>query len=929
MSAKEAAGHVHIVLAIVCGLAGGLLADSPAGAAFGLLSGILAAEVLALRKRIARLEKERQPAGPPATERVVEFEIEDEPLSTGSSSGMKARPFASDLPPPAASPPRTEPDRRPAPQPASAGLLGRATSGIESTGTLLKNFFTTGNVVLKTGLVVLFFGVAFLLKYAAQRNIVPIELRLAAVALGGLGLLAAGWKLRARALFYGLGLQGGGVGVLYLTVFAAAKLYHLLPASLALAVMVGLVALSGALAVLQEARVLAFFGLTGGFLAPVLMSSGGGNHVLLFSYYALLNASILGISWFRAWRELNLAGFLFTFVISGLWGYTSYQPEHFSTTEPFLVLFFLFYVAISVLFALRQPLDLRGYIDTPLVFGLPLVAFGLQVGLVNDMEHGLALSALALGLFYAGLATVLWGRLQEGMRLLVEAFLAMAVVFGSLAVPLALDGEWTASTWALEGAALIWVGIRQNRFPARAFGLLLQLGGGLALLAAGDPFVENGPPFVNRFFLGSGLTAAAGLFSGWYLGRHRHKLRAIELRLPLPVLFLAWALLWWFGAGLEEVRDVFSYRDRRDGAVLFCTLSFHVLGMLGGRLEWPALNRATFGFLPVLCLAALPTLALGDTPPHFLTDWGRLAWPLAFAVQYLLLRRQEERWPPRLMAGGHAVSFWCLLAVLSHEAAWWVGRLPELAPAWALATRGLLVAAPVLLIIRRGARLGWPVRGRLELYLDLGLLGPVLFLAFWCFSSFLEPGTPAPLTYLPLANPLELAQLLVLLVLFFWARACAEKPPASLSGLPVATPFILTSLLLFLWLNSTAARVIHHFASTPFTVAAMFHSVVYQATLSILWTLTALLITVRATRGGRRQLWFTGAGLLGLVVLKLFLVDLSGTGTVGRIVSFLAVGSLMLAIGYFSPLPPHRQATPGVGSGLDEPPTADDTQHLL
>jgi uncharacterized membrane protein len=57
-------------------------------------------------------------------------------------------------------------------------------------------------------------------------------------------------------------------------------------------------------------------------------------------------------------------------------------------------------------------------------------------------------------------------------------------------------------------------------------------------------------------------------------------------------------------------------------------------------------------------------------------------------------------------------------------------------------------------------------------------------------------------------------------------------------------------------------------------------------------------------RRARRRPWLAGAGLLAVVVVKLFLVDLDGSGTVARIVSFLGVGLLMLVMGYFCPLPP-------------------------
>ena len=104
--------------------------------------------------------------------------------------------------------------------------------------------------------------------------------------------------------------------------------------------MVLIAALSAALAVLQGSPAFALLAITGGFLAPILASSGNGDHVVLFSYYVVLNAAILVIAWFKAWRPLNLAGFVFTFVIATLWGVLHYRPEDFATTEPFLILFF-------------------------------------------------------------------------------------------------------------------------------------------------------------------------------------------------------------------------------------------------------------------------------------------------------------------------------------------------------------------------------------------------------------------------------------------------------------------------------------------------------------------------------------------------------------------------------------------------------------
>ena len=94
---------------------------------------------------------------------------------------------------------------------------------------LLREYFTGGNTLVRVGIVILFFGVAFLLRYAAEHTHVPIEFRLSGVALGGIILLVLGWRLRTQRAGYALALQGGAVGILYLTIFAGLKIYSLLP----------------------------------------------------------------------------------------------------------------------------------------------------------------------------------------------------------------------------------------------------------------------------------------------------------------------------------------------------------------------------------------------------------------------------------------------------------------------------------------------------------------------------------------------------------------------------------------------------------------------------------------------------------------------------------------------------------------------------
>ena len=135
---------------------------------------------------------------------------------------------------------------KPPPRPASIPVAAWAPPAwVEAA----RSWLFGGNTVVRVGVVVLFFGVAFFLNYAADQGWFPIGLRLSGAALAGLGLLAVGWNLRDSRREYALTLQGGGVGIVYLTAFAAVNVYDLIGVGVGLGVMVVLVVLGAVLAV--------------------------------------------------------------------------------------------------------------------------------------------------------------------------------------------------------------------------------------------------------------------------------------------------------------------------------------------------------------------------------------------------------------------------------------------------------------------------------------------------------------------------------------------------------------------------------------------------------------------------------------------------------------------------------------------------------
>ncbi|MEK6551496.1 MAG: DUF2339 domain-containing protein [Pseudomonadota bacterium] len=766
--------------------------------------------------------------------------------------------------------------------------------------TATREFLFGGNTAVRIGVVVLFFGVAFLLKYAADRNLFPVELRLTTAALGGLVLLVFGWRLRLRLPGYALALQGGAVGILYLTVFAALRLYHLIPPALAFGLLALVAVFSAVLAVAQNARSLAVLGAAGGFLAPVLASTGAGQHVLLFSYYALLNAGILAIAWFRAWRSLNLLGFVFTFVIGALWGRKYYQPDLFASTEPFLILFTLMYIGIAVLYALRQPLKLTGLVDGTLVFGVPLIGFTLQAVLLRPYEFGLAWSALALGGLYLSLAMLLWRRLAEKSRLLTESFLALGIGFATLAVPLAFDGRWTAAAWALEGAALLWVGVRQQQRLARWAGALLILASGFFYLhdATTNPSALL-TPVLNGHYLGGALIAIAALFGSWTLNRHRERLGSLDK--VIAVMLFVWGLLWWLGSGSDEIERHLIRATRAAANVGLVALTVVLLELLGRRFRWAMASRvAPWGIVAMFpLLLAFSLLRVS----HPLADYGYLAWPAAFAIHFWVLRRGETQRPAGLGVA-HAIGWWWLALIAALELHWQIDHQVAAAGTWSAIAWALVPTALLLWTGSAPSQRLWPWRTQ-PAYLTLGSAPIAVALALWVFMAALSlRGSAWPLPYVPLLNPLDVALAFALFALSAWLLRLQRHHPGSADSRRVVT--IGLALLAFLWLNSALVRAFHHLAGVPFEFEAILRSQLVQAGFSVFWSVLALATMVLATRRGWRAVWIAGAVLLGVVVVKLFLVDLAKTATLARVVSFLSVGVLLLIVGYLSPVPPRR-----------------------
>ena len=541
---------------------------------------------------------------------------------------------------------------------------------------------------------------------------------------------------------------------------------------------------------------------------------------------------------------------------------------------------------------------MRHYVDGTLVFGTPVVAMALQMQLVRELHHGRAYSALGAGLFYLGLAAWLHRTRRDTLRLLMESFIALGIAFLTLAVPLWLDDAWTAATWALEGAALVWMGLRQERRLATASGAVLQLAAAVSFLWQMGGAVAH-EPLANAQFVGAVLLSAAGLLSALRAQRPSAVLAPMG-QIPSH-LFLAWGLCWWLWAGQQEIQ-AFVPPTWREGALLTWFAATALACGAGVRpLSWPALRVPALLILPTLWVAAFLWLS---RDLHPVASGGWLAWPLGFAAVWASLWWHESSLPARVAGQAHGWTVWLLALLLSWELQWQVQQATVPGTVWAAAAWALpailLLAALASNVVERW----WPLRAAQAAFRGWVALGLGAVLGGWLLWINVSDALASPLPYVPIFNPLDVVVMLALWAAGRWLMKVWQDGTALFRREQQRMLIGVLVGLTFCWLNAVLLRTVHYWGGVPYRLTDLFADTVVQAALSIFWTILALGAMLWANRSLQRVVWFGAAALMALVLAKLFLVDLARIGTVARIVSFLGVGGLMLVIGYYSPLPP-------------------------
>ncbi|MCB1099083.1 MAG: DUF2339 domain-containing protein [Verrucomicrobiae bacterium] len=277
-------------------------------------------EVLLLHTRLRNLERTERVKESTAPAMIPERKVEQRPVATAPPTPTP-RPTQTPPPIPAtkATPRTVVKVAKQSPPPAPKKPLNWEA-------------FMGGKLFAWIGGLALFLGLAFFVRYSFEQNLIPPAARVILGSLAGAGLLIGGWFVKRKTYeVTSQTLCATGILTLYACVFASSHaFYGFFNMPVAFVLMAAVTATAFTIAVRLNGQVVAILGLLGGFLTPVLLSTGNDHSVALFSYIAVLDIGLAAIAFKQRWRHLVVLAAIATVLMQAGWAIS-----HFTAAKAF------------------------------------------------------------------------------------------------------------------------------------------------------------------------------------------------------------------------------------------------------------------------------------------------------------------------------------------------------------------------------------------------------------------------------------------------------------------------------------------------------------------------------------------------------------------------------------------------------------------
>jgi len=444
--------------------------------------------------------------------------------------------------------------------------------------------------ILIAGVIAVIFGMGFFLKYAYDNDWIGPLGRVIIAAIAGLVALAVGEVTRRRG--YGIvakGVTALGFVILYLAVFGAYPYYKLFTSPTpAFALYILVTAAAMLYAVSLDDIVVAFISLLGGFLTPVLVSTGENRPMALFTYTLILGVGAMLCSYYRKWRAVNLLAFVGTFLLYMGWFEKFYRPEILKVTEgapeqmtialAWLGVFFGVYLLLPLLYELVKKVKAKQEDVLLVLANAAIVFYYLWTILFTEYRQGLAFCALGMCAAHLIVMSAVVRRCKDDVNLRL-ALLAIGLFFLTIAIPLRLKMYAIAMAWAVEGVILVVIGLRYRS-------TWTQIGAAVALLLSFAQLIHRLPMHTGAFDLifnrafGTWCFVAGALLVCHIIYRTTSRLAEVErgqitqflYAATLLMLLAAAAMEWWWHCDYNIAENADGQRYFFKGMVILFTV---------------------------------------------------------------------------------------------------------------------------------------------------------------------------------------------------------------------------------------------------------------------------------------------------------------------------------------------------------------------
>lgn len=476
--------------------------------------------------------------------------------------------------------------------------------------------FIGENLVSKIGIAILVLAIGYFVKYAIDQNWIGPVARVAIGILCGGILTALAHRFRNSYRAFSSVLAGGGIAVFYFTITLAFQQFQLFSQSTAFVIMIVITVFAVALALLYDKQELAIIALIGGFIAPLLVSTGTGNYRVLFTYLIILNGGLLFIAYNKAWRLLNFLNFVFTILMFGSWLLLLNNNEPDLTYRNgfiFATVFYLLFFMINIAHNIKEQ---KKFIASD--FGILLANSGLffaaGIYCLHSMEarEFRGLFSASLGVFNLCITYFLF-RKQKIDTNILYLLIGITLTFISVTAPIQLHGNYITIFWASEAVLLYWLFTKSKisiiQYSAGLIWVLMLFSLLMDWVELYGPFfTKNLDIITNKGFITT-LFAAAATYA-LYLVRNGEdeSIKTISAKvIPGKTTFRIFAIVILFAAGYLETDHQFEayYRDTQINMLylLLYTVAFiHIFISVTQKIKQLHLDWRIPAFLYAFCL---------------------------------------------------------------------------------------------------------------------------------------------------------------------------------------------------------------------------------------------------------------------------------------------------------------------------------------